>query len=155
MTGLAPHTISHNGVPVGFVALPLRGERFTLPVQPLPAYAAIQSRVRAASAALADVALGSTADAGALHDAILLGRALELRDATGTLVPVDYIELTHWPGGSPEVAAFIRIREAHAPVLARVSLEPRGGSDASPLRKDAGVDGVVIDSGVRLAHDTR
>jgi len=149
MQPLAPHTISHNGVPVGLVELPLHGERFTLPMHPLTAYAAIQSRVRAASVALADVALGSPANAGALHDAIVLGRALELRDATGTLVPVDYIELTHWPGGTPEVAAFIRIREAHAPVPARVPPKPVGGSDSSSPRAD-----VAADSSVRLVHVT-
>jgi hypothetical protein len=133
MQGLTPHTISHNGVPVGLVVLPPDGERFTLPVQPLRAYAAIQSRVREASASLADVALGNPADASALHDAILLGRALELRDATGALVAVDYIELTDWPGGNPEVAAFIRVREVHAPVPAWVRPQPRGGSDMSGM----------------------
>jgi hypothetical protein len=46
-------------------------------------------------------------------------------------VPVDFIELTDWPGGTPEVAAFIRLRDAHAPVQARVPARPQHDSDAS------------------------
>jgi hypothetical protein len=46
------------------------------------------------------------------------------------MVPTDYIELTDWPGGEPAVAAFIRLRDAHAGVPARVPPPPVGGTDA-------------------------
>jgi hypothetical protein len=126
-----PYTITHQGVPVGSIELPRDGDRFTVAVQPLPAYSAIQPLVRQASAALANVALGRSANAVALQHAAALGRAVELRDSTGALVPVDFIELTDWPGSKPEVAAFIRLRGAHARVQARVSPQPRGDSDTS------------------------
>ena len=123
--------ITHRGVPIGTVELPREGDHFTVEVQPLAAYADIQPFVREASGALADVALGRSANALALNRAAALGRALELRDATGALVPVDFIELTDWPGGTPAVAAFIRMREARAPVLARMPEQPRADSDAA------------------------
>src|SRR5687768_6387916 len=103
------YTITHQGVPIGTIELPRDGERFTVAVQPLPAYRALSPLVRVASAALANVALNQPADAVALARATSQGRALELRDGTGALVPVDFIELTEWPGGTPEVAAFIRL----------------------------------------------
>ena len=123
--------ITHRGVPIGTVELPCEGDRFTVEVQPLAAYTAIQPFVREASGALADVALGRSANALALNSAAALGRALELRDVTGALVPVDFIELTDWPGGTPAVAAFIRVRETHAPMLARMPEQPRTDSDAA------------------------
>lgn len=130
--GLTEYVVTHQGVPIGMVQLPRDGDRFTAAVAPLPGYEAIRPFVRHASGALADVALGRPADAIALSGAAALGRALELRDATGAFVPVDFIELTDWPGGTPEVAAFIRLREAHASVQAKVATPPRGDSEASP-----------------------
>ena len=111
--------------------LPRHGDRFTVAVTPLLGYEVIRPLVRRASVALADVALGRPANAVALNRAVDLGRALELRDTAGALVPVDFVELTDWPGGTPEVAAFIRMHEAHAPVPAIVPPPPHAGSDAS------------------------
>ena len=102
-------------------------------MHPLPAYEALRRIVRSASEALADVALANTRgepESLALHQNAELGRGLELRDATGALVPTDFIELTEWPGGSPEVAATIRFREAHAAIPARVVRPPSRSSDA-------------------------
>ena len=124
------YSITHHGVPIGIVELPPEGERFTVPVRPLAAYDMLSPLVRTASVALADVALGRAADATALQQAAMRGRVLELRDATGALVPVDFIELTEWPGGTPEVAAFIRLRDAHAPVPAVVPRPAGTGSEA-------------------------
>jgi hypothetical protein len=121
--------ITHCGVPIATLELPLAGDRLTIPVRPLPAYAAIQPFVRRASAALADVALGRPADAVALQNAANLGRILEVRNSVGALVAVDFIELTDWPDGSPSVAAFVRLRHAHAPVPAVIP--PGPGSDSS------------------------
>lgn len=121
--------ITHQGVPVGLVELPAEGDRFTLAVQPLAGYSAVREMVRSASVALADVALGRhPVDPRALERAVILGGALELRDRAGVLVPADYIELTDWPGGTPSVAAFIRLRESHAPVPAVAPPCPRGDS---------------------------
>ena len=125
------YAITHQGVPIGTIELPPDGDRFTVAVRPLPAYAAVQALVRSASVALADVGLGRPANAVALRRAADLGRALELREATGALVPVDSIELTEWPGGEPEVAAFVRLRESHAPVPAAVPPRPRSESGTS------------------------
>jgi hypothetical protein len=120
MTAL--YTITHRGVPVGTVELPPSGERVTVAVTPLSAYEAIRPLVRRASRALTAVALGTPgvpalqplASETALGRAAELGRALELRDADGALVPTDFIDLTDWPGGAPEVAAIIGIRDSHA-----------------------------------------
>lgn len=129
-------TITHHDVPIGLIeALPAT-ERITVGVQPLPGYAPMQEVVRAASRALADTALGTVGaeHAHAMHalrHGAELGRALELRDATGAPVPTDYIELTDWPTGEPAVAALIRLRDAHANVAARVPPRPAGGADAA------------------------
>jgi hypothetical protein len=126
-------TITHHGVPVGTTEFTAAGERIVVGVRPLPGYGAIQPMVRAASVALAGVALGGgqSVESAALRRAAELGRALELRDEAGALVPVDYVELTEWPGGNPEVAAMLRLRDAHAAVLAAVHPAPRGASGAS------------------------
>ena len=106
------------------------------PVVPLPAYATLSSTVRAASLALADTTLGLVAPTGissARREATLalgaaLGRELELRDAAGALVPADFIDLTEWPGGNPEVAAFIGFRDSHAATPAPVHPRRLGGA---------------------------
>ena len=123
-------TITHHGVPVGTTEFTLEGERIVVGVRPLPGYATIRPLVRAASVALAEVALGGAqpVETTALRRGAELGRALELRDEAGALVPVDYVELTEWPGGSPEVAAMLRLRDAHAAVPAFVRPTPQGGS---------------------------
>jgi hypothetical protein len=127
-------TITHHGVPVGTTEFTMAGERLVVAVRPLPGYTAIRPLVRAASVALAGVALGGTqpVESGALRRAAELGRALELRDEAGALVPVDYVELTEWPGGHPAVAAMLRLRDAHAAVPATVHPPPRGGSSTDP-----------------------
>ena len=120
MTAL--YTITHRGVPVGNVALPPSGARVTVAVAPLPGYEAIRPLVRRASRALYAVALGAPgtpvprplASETTLGRAAELGRVLELRDAAGALVPTDFIDLTDWPGGAPEVAAIIGLRDSHA-----------------------------------------
>jgi hypothetical protein len=103
-------------------------------VQPLPAYDSIRNEVRAASVALAGIAVGGP-DVRVRRDALRqgaeLGRVLELRDATGALVPTDFIELTDWPGGNPEVAAMIRLRVSHARRPAPESRPPNDGSDSN------------------------
>ena len=132
-------TITHQGVPVGELELPSGGERVAVPVDPLPAYESIRPLVRAASIALSQVALAGTGETAlppvrsqtALHRGAELGRALELRDATGALVPTDFIDLTDWPGGEPAVAAIVGLRDSHA---ARPAVE-------RPLRRD-GTDSV-------------
>lgn len=127
-------TITHHGVPVGLIEALPAGERLTIGVQPLPGYVPLQEIVRAASRALADTALCNPGSASAhaadtLRRGAELGRALELRDAAGALVPTDYIELTDWPRGEPPVAALIRLRDAHAGVPARIPPRPVGGTD--------------------------
>ena len=129
--GVTDYVITHNGVPIGTVDLPRDGDRFTVPVTPLAGYEVVRPLVRRASAALADVALGHPPNAVLLGRVAELGAALELRDGAGSLVPVDFIELTDWPGGAPEVAAFIQLRDAHAPVPAAVPSQPRTGSDTA------------------------
>ncbi|HEY2855114.1 MAG TPA: hypothetical protein VGJ18_19815 [Gemmatimonadaceae bacterium] len=125
--------ITHPGMPVGVVELPGEGDRFTVAVQPLAGYSALRDLVRSASIALADVALGrDPVDAFALRRAAILGGALELRDRAGTLVPADYVELTEWPGGTPPVGAFIRLRESHASIPAVLPPHRRGDSDTLP-----------------------
>lgn len=128
-------TITHHGVPIGQIEMLPAGERLTVPVQPLPGYMPLQDLVQAASRALADVALCRAGLASpqanhALQRGVELGRVLELRDSAGAMVPTDYIELTDWLGGEPAVAAFIRLRDAHAGVPARVPPPPVGGTDA-------------------------
>lgn len=118
------HTITYNGVPVGTVELTEQREVMSLAVTPFASYESIRPIVRHASEALADVALAResrdrVADTGlALERGATLGRALELRDATGALVATDFIELTEWSGGSPEVAAIVRFRLADSRVAA-------------------------------------
>jgi hypothetical protein len=128
-------TITHHGVPIGLIESLPAEERITIGVQPLPGYAPLQELVRAASRALADTALSrptpaSAPVASALRRGAELGRELELRDEAGALVPADYIELTDWPGGEPEIAALIRLRDAHAGAPARVPPRTSGGADA-------------------------
>ena len=125
------YTVTHQGVPIGIIELPADADRVTVALDPLPAYAAVQPMVRRASSALADVALGRPTNAIALQEAAGLGRTLELRDASGALVPVDFIELTEWPGGNIEFAAFVRLRDSHAIVPAKVRTTPRGDLDFS------------------------
>ena len=62
-------TITHHGVPVGTTEFTMAAERFVVPVRPLPGYTAIRPLVRAASVALAGVALSGTAsvESGALR----------------------------------------------------------------------------------------
>lgn len=125
------YTITHQGVPIGVIELPPHADRITVAVVPLPAYDTLQPIVRRASDALADVALGRAANATALQAAAALGRVLELRDASGALVPVDFIELTEWPGGNVQFAAFVALRDSHAIVPAKVQPRPRRDSDSS------------------------
>ena len=121
-------TITHEGVPVGIVELKEPGEYMVVPVEPLPAYEALRKSVRAASIALADVALAagsSPRTSEALRRGVDLGRVLELHDHAGALVPTDFIELTEWPGGQPPIAAMLRFRASHARVAAKVVPPPR------------------------------
>ena len=119
-------------MPIGTIDLPRDGDRFTVSVSPLAGYDSIRALVRRASAALANIALGHPANAVLMGRAGELGDALELRDTAGALVPVDFIELTDWPGGAPEVAALIQLRDAHAPVPAKVPPQTTGVSGAAP-----------------------
>ena len=128
------YTITHQGVPIGVIEIPPHVDRITVAVDPLPAYDALQPIVLRASSALADVALGRAANAIALQAAAALGRVLELRDASGALVPVDFIELTEWPGWNVQFAAFVGLRDSHAIVPAKVRPRPRGDSDSSAPR---------------------
>ena len=133
-------TITHQGVPVGEVELPTAGERVAVPVVPLPAYESIRPLVRAASVALSQVALAGSGEMAlppvrsqtVLHRAAELGRALELRDAAGALVPTDFIDLTDWPGGEPAVAAIVGLRDSHAARPAVERPPPLGGADSAP-----------------------
>jgi hypothetical protein len=135
-------TITHTGVPVGTVELTRAdtsaAEQIACAVMPLPGYSPIQPIVRAASEALRNLLpTGPPADRGtelhaerALGRGAELGRTLELRDATGLLVPTDFIELSEWRGGNPEIAALIRFRLSHAAVPARLPPREADGTDA-------------------------
>jgi hypothetical protein len=133
-------TITHQGVPIGEVELPAGGEWVAVPVSPLPAYESIRPLVRAASVALSRVALAGAGETAlpqirsqtTLHRAAELGRALELRDAAGALVPTDFIDLTDWPGGEPAVAAIVGLRDSHAARPAVERPPTLGGSDSVP-----------------------
>ncbi len=129
--GVTKYVITLSGVPIGMVNLPRGGDRFTVSVTPFAGYEAIRPLVRRASAALADTALGHPPNGVVLGRLAELGGALELRDSAGALVPVDFIELTDWPGGPPEVAAFIQLRDAHAPLPAAMPPHPRTDSDTA------------------------
>lgn len=130
-------------MPVGTVELTRAdtsdAEQIACAVFPLPGYAPIQPVVRAASEALRNLLpAGPPADRGteltaerALGRGAELGRALELRDATGVLVPTDFIELSEWRGGNPEVAALIRFRFSHTGVPARLPTRQTADSDAA------------------------
>lgn len=136
------YTIKHRGVPVGNIDLPSSRERVAVAVAPLPAYDAIRQLVRSASRALSSVALGASsapdlppmASRSALARAAELGRSLELYDAAGALVPTDFIDLTDWPGGNPEIAAIVGLRDSHSRVQARVEPAPSADSGAEPPR---------------------
>src|SRR6266516_6633902 len=67
MKALTVFTVTHNGVPLGIVEVPAQSDRVTVAMVPLPGYATLRPLVRAASAALADVALTREADAHALQ----------------------------------------------------------------------------------------
>ena len=118
-------TITLRGVPIGEAAFDPAGELITVPVHTLPAYGAIRPIVRAASLALADAALGRDGSTPDLRAGAELGRSLELRDQSGALIAADFVDLTEWPGGNPEVAAIIRLRHAFGPVPAVVDTPPR------------------------------
>ena len=144
------YTITHQGVPVGVVELVPDAELVAGAVAPLPAYDALRPTTRAASVALRNVvpvgprpldpALFGRGEPGAelaaaqeaLRRGAELGRALELRDPDGALVPADFVELTDWPGGDPEVAVLVRFRSAHAgvPAVRRSPPGAAGGADA-------------------------
>ncbi len=130
---MSSFTISLRGVPVGVAEFVPVSDLIAVAVHPLPGYDAVRPTVRAASGALADAAIGRVADTPrdeALRRGAELGRLLELRDRAGALVPTDFIDLTEWPNGSPEVAAMIRFREAHAAVPASLRVQPVRGADA-------------------------
>ena len=131
------YTITHRGVPIGIADVEATTESIIVaPVVPLPAYTTLSPTVRAASLALADSTLGMVVPKGesperreaALALGATLGRELELRDAAGALVSADFIELTEWPGGNPEVAAFIGFRDSHTAVPASVLRRRLGGA---------------------------
>jgi len=148
MNSMTSCTITREGVPIGRVELPADGERVAAAVSPLPAYEAIRSLVRAASVALSTVVAGEPTAAAAdqalmqtaLRRAAELGRSLELRDAAGALVPTDFIDLTEWPGGHPEVAAIVGLRDSHAGVRASVRQPIRRDADAVRPAPSRGVD---------------
>ena len=126
-------TISLRGVPVGVADFAPGPDFIAVAVRPLRGYDAVRATVRAASIALADAAIGGQsgrATDGALRSGVELGRMLELRDDSGVLVPTDFIELTEWPGGSPELAAMIRFRDAQAAVPASIRVAPVRATDA-------------------------
>jgi hypothetical protein len=138
MTAL--YTLTHRGVPIGTVELPPTGERVTVAVTPLPGYDALRPLVRLASHALSGVALNAPGDPAlppvastlALERGAELGRALELRDGAGALMPTDFIDLSEWPGGAPEVAAVIGLRDTHARQPAPSPAPRIADSDAEP-----------------------
>jgi hypothetical protein len=133
-------TITYRGAPIGTLELPPAGERVAVAVTPLSGYEAIRPLVRQASRALTAVTLGTPgapamrplASETTLGRAAELGRALELRDAAGALVPTDFIDLTDWPGGSPEVAAIIGLRDSHAGDPAPAPTPSMRDSNAGP-----------------------
>ena len=94
--------------------------------------------VRRATAAAPDLARGAPGwpalrphhSESAGGRATELGRALELRDGAGALVPTDFIDLSDWSGATPEVDAVIGLRDSHARESASESL-PRIGDPAS------------------------
>jgi hypothetical protein len=140
------YTISHQGVPIGEADLDLGPEVTVGAVRPLPGYAAVQPLVRAATDALrglgylgaASERASDAAGRAALARGATLGRALELRDARGTLVTADFVELMEWPGAESEVTAvtaWVRAREAPAAVPARE--RPAPGAAQGGARPEA------------------
>ena len=146
------YTITHQGVPVGTVDLEPSGDVAAGSVAPLPAYDALRPVARAATVALRNLApIGprppdpplfgqrdpdpaAAAAQEALRRGADLGRSLELRDPTGALVPADFVELTDWPGGHPEVAVLVRFRGAHpgGPAVRRPPHTAGGGASPAP-----------------------
>jgi hypothetical protein len=129
-------TITHRGVPVGDVELDFGGDELTVGlVRPLAGYAAVRPIVRAATDALRNDGFpGLAADPvspsvgeGALGRNAALGRALELRDERGALVPTDFIDLAEWPGEATEITTWVRVRHAAAAVPA-AGRPPRGAA---------------------------
>jgi hypothetical protein len=49
-------------------------------------------------------------------------------------VPADFVELTDWPGGHPEVAVLVRFRGAHpgGPAVRRPPHTAGGGASPAP-----------------------
>src|SRR5262249_3975821 len=92
----------------------------------LPAYAAVRTLVRAATSVLASLGvLGAAATREPLADGrdavrtvAALGRQLELRSATGTVVPTDFIDIADAPGTYPSLFAWIHRRESKATIPA-------------------------------------
>ena len=127
-------TITYRGVPVGTVKFDPAEESVGLPVRPLPGYAAIRPIVRAMTTALLSITPGegdSRVDATVLQRGTELGQQLELRHEMGTLVPVDFIVLTEWPGLNSTLVATLQLRDAHATVPALMQRPPVDGESAT------------------------
>ena len=123
-------TILHHGVPLGTVEL----EPADLSVgelAPTPAYAAVRPVIRDASAALWTLGFLSEWPPTSKIDPTALARAqalsLELRDPTGALVPVDFINVVERPDAADLPVVFSRFRQAAALSAAALT---RARSDA-------------------------
>jgi hypothetical protein len=114
------------------------GEPSLQPGRHHPGHEAIRPLVRRVTAAVPDLARGAPGwpalrphhSESAGGRATALGRALELRDGAGALVPTDLIDRSDWPGATREVDAVIGLRDRHAREAASEPL-PRIGDPAS------------------------
>jgi hypothetical protein len=132
--------ITRHGVPIGEVDLALGADIAAGDVRPLPAYDAVRTDVQAATRALRSLGAFGPIDephgenlerSAVIARGAALGRELDLRDAEGGAVAVDWIELLDFGGSPASVAAWVRARTAPAHVGADLPPRRRGSTDAA------------------------
>ena len=121
--------LHHHGVPIGSVELE-RGELAIGDFEPVDAYQSIRGVIRDASAAIWSIGFLHHEGLQPRVSADFLGAAarisLELRDADGKLVPVDWINVIERPDANARPVVFARFRHAHAGVASALRPADRG-----------------------------
>jgi hypothetical protein len=129
------YSISHLGIPIGEVELSPT-ETAVGELTPASGHDGISHIVRAASEALWARGFLGPGGGDPHFDPAVLSRAqdlsLELHDALGALVPVDFINIVERPGPCEPPVVFVRFRLAHGHVAS--VLKPYNG-DASSRRR--------------------